>query len=261
MVSINTKNIKYLMMIIVIVMEQKVIEKKRYEIKNKKTGILLLDRNLDGGLPEGSLVCVYANPKSMAEVFLYQFATARKTYYFNTSRHFKHIIANMEAMKFEVDDIEFVDIYSQYYLDEYGRFILEDRFRDKEIFDFVDHTLNTVVEKKEDANLIFDSFSFFLMLDVPQSLKEWLLNKLYSVSKETGYLIYLYVIKDLQPSQLEYMVLNISDVIFDIELERLGERVVNKLAIPKIRGRTPVSELIRFKVYEGVQIDTARDIA
>jgi KaiC/GvpD/RAD55 family RecA-like ATPase len=242
-------------------MNQELIAKTRPVVRNKKTGITLLDRNLDGGIPEGSLVCVYANPKSMAEVFLYQFATARKTYYYNTSRNFRYIIENMNSLNLETDKLEFVDVYSQYYLDESGRFILEDRYRDKEIFDYIDHSLNTIIGKDEDANLIFDHFSFFLNLEVSTSMKEWLMNRLYTISKETGHLVYLYVIKDLQTPELAYKVLTLSDVIFDIELERLGERVTNKLAIPKIRGRTPVSDLIRFKVSEGIQIDTSRDIA
>jgi len=64
-------------------------------IKSKPTGITILDIRLDGGLPEGSLVCVYANPISMPEVFLYQFASVKKTYYFNTSRPAQYIQRNI----------------------------------------------------------------------------------------------------------------------------------------------------------------------
>jgi len=114
------------------------------KIKSKATGISILDERLDGGLPEGSLVCVYANPMSNPEAFLYQFASVRKTYYFNTSRPAQYIQQNITAMGFSLENIEFIDVFTQYYLNEFGQFVLEDRYRDKEIFDFIDHQINVL---------------------------------------------------------------------------------------------------------------------
>jgi hypothetical protein len=90
------------------------------KIKSKATGISILDEQLDGGLPEGSLVCVYANPMSNPEAFLYQFASVRKTYYFNTSRPAQYIQQNITAMGFSLENIEFIDVFTQYYLNEFG---------------------------------------------------------------------------------------------------------------------------------------------
>ena len=39
----------------------------------KSTGIFILDRNLGGGLPSGSVVYISGDPKSMSEIFLHQF--------------------------------------------------------------------------------------------------------------------------------------------------------------------------------------------
>ena len=258
---------------------------------NKPTGIMVLDKRLNGGLPEGSLVCVYADPISMPEAFLYQFASVRTTYYFNTSRPPEFIRQNMLAMGFE-PDVVFVDVFSHYYLNEYGQFVVEDRYRDKEIFDFVDHQLNNIQEglfveemetpssafngftkltktkrderktiKSKEFNVIFDSISFFLNLDVSRGLKEWLLNKLYILSKQTKNLFYIYLMKNVQPLDLTYMVLDICDVVFDIETEKIGDRVSSRLAIPKIRNMPPITETFRFYISEGVQIDTSKDIA
>jgi archaellum biogenesis ATPase FlaH len=238
--------------------EQRTILKGR----NFPTGIILLDRRLDGGLPEGSMVCVHASPVAMPEAFFYQFSTVAKCYYFNTSRPSKYILRDMHLMGIEPNDVEFIDVYSHYYLNEYGQFIVEDRYRDKEIFDFVDAQLGRILEEGEDDFiLIFDSLSFFLKLNVEWGLKEWMLNKIYSITKETGNISYLYLLKDAHPPDVINKVLDMCDVIFDIIAEKIGEKIVSKVAIPKIRGGKAITEYFRYFVEEGVQIDTSRDIA
>jgi len=231
------------------------------EIKSKPTGISILDKRLDGGLPEGSLVCVYANPISMPEAFLYQFASVRKTYYFNTSRPAQYIQRNIAAMGFNLENIEFIDVFTQYYLNKFGQFVLEDRYRDKEIFDFIDHHISKILEDGGDYNVIFDSISFFLKLDVGKGLKEWLINKLYVASKQSNNLFYIYLMKDVHPDDIVYMVMDICDVIFDIDSERVGDRISSRLSILKIRDKPPMMETFKFYISEGIQIDTSRDIA
>ncbi|AAB90086.1 RAD55 family ATPase [Archaeoglobus fulgidus] len=226
------------------------------------TGIVLLDRRLDGGLPAGSFVCVYANPLAMPEAFLYQFATVLKTYYFTTSRPAKFVKQDMEKLRLDTSFVTFVDVYEQYYLNEYGQFIVEDRYRDKEIFDYVDDRLSRIAEEESgEYNVIIDSLSFFLNLNTDWGLKDWLINKLYTLAKEKGVVVYCHLIKNLHPVDVVNKVLDISDVVFDIEVERVGERLVSKFAVPKLRGKRPVTEYFRFYVEEGIQVDTSRDIA
>ncbi|MDI9643009.1 MAG: RAD55 family ATPase [Archaeoglobaceae archaeon] len=235
-------------------MEQKLI------IKNvSPTGIALLDKRLDGGLPSGSFVCVYADPIAMPEAFLYQFASISKSYYLTTNRPAKFILRDMQLMRIDTRNVNFVDIFTQYYLNEFGQFVVEDRYRDKEIFDFVSEYLNQI--GVEPASLIVDSISFFLNLEVEWGLKDWLLNKLYARSKETESPVYVYLTKNVHPVSVVYKVLDLSDVVINVESERVGERIVSKFALPKIRGRRPINEYFRFNIEEGVQVDTSRDIA
>ncbi|MEM0331945.1 MAG: RAD55 family ATPase [Archaeoglobaceae archaeon] len=225
------------------------------------TGIILLDRNLDGGIPKGSLVCVYAHPLAMPEVFLYHFSSVTKSFYFNTSRPAKYIKEDMERNSISSENVTFVDVFTQYYLNEFGQFVVEDKYRDKEIFDFLNESMEKICDKNKDFVLVVDSVSFFLSLNVEWSIKEWLLNKLYILSKENDTVVYAYLIKDLHSEDIVRRVLNISDVVIDISFERAGERIINKFAIPKIRGKKPILDYFRFYVDEGVQIDTAKDIA
>lgn len=236
-------------------MEQKLLLKKNAV----PTGIALLDKRLDGGLPAGSFVCLYADPIAMPEAFLYQFASVNNSIYLTTNRPAKFILRDMQLMRLDTKNVRFIDVFSQYYLNEYGQFIVEDRYRNKEIFDFVSESLNHGSDKN--AAIIVDSISFFLNLDVEWGLKDWLLNKLYTISKDSEKVVYVYLIKNVHPLPVVYKVLDLSDVVINVESERIGERIVSKFALPKIRGGKPINEFFRFYVEEGVQVDTSRDIA
>ncbi len=226
---------------------------------NISTGILLLDKRLGGGIPSGSTVCVYANPVSMPEVFLYQFASAGFTFYFTTSRLPKYIVEDMESLGIDPGNVEFIDVFSKYYLSESGGFIIEDQYRDRDIFDFVDSQLSRIDIRS--PVIIFDNLSFFLNLNVPMGLKEWLVNKIYATTKNLDGVSYCYLIKGSHSKEIENIVINISDVVFDIDSEKSGDKMVNRLGIPKMRRMKPIDETFRYYISDGVQIDTSRDIA
>lgn len=242
-----------------------VVTKARAEVTpTKSTGIALLDKNLGGGLPAGSVVYFSTEAGSMAEVYLYQFAAARKTYYFTTSRRAKYVNQNIIDMGFDTSDVNYVDIYGQYYLDDYGAMVerLDNEYVDREIVDFTEHQLmNIQREETGDFNIVFDTFSFYLGLNVNLGKVLRLINMLYEMTKETGILSFLYFIKDTHDQSIEREVMNLCDAVFDIVTERSGEKIVNKLYIPKIRGKGVGTSLIKFKIDDGVQIDTSRDIA
>ncbi|MCX8172851.1 MAG: RAD55 family ATPase [Archaeoglobaceae archaeon] len=223
------------------------------------TGITLLDKRLDGGLPAQSFICLYADPIAMPEAFLYQFASVNKSLYITTNRPSRFILRDMELMRLETKDVHFVDVFTAYYLNDQGQFVIDNKYRNKEIFDFVSEVLNQVRERE--LSIIVDSISFFLSLDTEWGLKDWLLNKLYLMSKDSGNTIFVYLTKNIHPLSVVYRVLDLSDVVINVESERIGERFVSKFALPKIRGKKPISEYFRFNVEEGVQVDTSRDIA
>ena len=207
----------------------------------KLTGICEVDERL-GGLPAGSLVCIYADPISTPELILYEIACSKKTYYFNTSRPSQYIKRDMELLNLNPQNVEFIDVYTQYYLNEYGQFIIEDDFRKKEIFDFVGYALSRIIENndRKDYNLIFDNISFFLKLNVSYGLKEWLINKLYVISKQTENLCFIYLMKDVHPKSVVNMVLELSDIVLDIN--RDNESI--KINILKTRYRPCKSKIL-----------------
>src|SRR5574341_738603 len=71
---------------------------------NRTTAIPILDRSLGGGLPSGAVVYILADAVSMAEVFLYQFTQARKTYYFSHERHPRYVLGDIRNYGFKSDN-------------------------------------------------------------------------------------------------------------------------------------------------------------
>ncbi|MDY6932416.1 MAG: ATPase domain-containing protein [Halobacteriota archaeon] len=229
----------------------------------KSTGINFLDSELSGGLPAGTVVYFYADAdETTSEVFLHHFSSVRKTYYFTTVRRPKYISQNITDLGLDTKNINFVDVYSQYYLNKFGEMInnVGNEFVDKEIVDFVEYQLKNIqIQEEGDFNIIIDTFSFFLELNVNLGKIIRLVNLIYELTKETGAISYLYVLNDY--NKPENKVMNLCDAVFDVKSDRLGDNVYNKLSIPKMRGKTEVNDLIKFKVASGIQIDTTRDIA
>ncbi|NPE28888.1 recombinase RecA [Methanococcoides sp. SA1] len=229
------------------------------------TGIYILDRILGGGLPLSSMIYFSADPRSMAEVFLYEFTQSRKTYYFTTGRRPKYIMRDILNQHLDPSRIIFIDIYSEYYFTPLGDMIdnVGNEYVDSKIIEFAEYNLDNIQNDVGDEaiNIIFDNFSFFMNLNVNPGLLKRLTNIIYETSKEINSMTYLYSLKGCYDEHIENEVLNASDVIFDVSVDRSCDHIVSKLAIPKIRGMVPNSDVLKFKVSEGVQIDTSRDIA
>jgi len=116
-------------------------------------------------------------------------------------------------------------------------------------------------EEFGDINIIIDTLSFFLGLNVNIGQIKKLMNVIYETTKETNGLTYLYGLKDTHDKALENEVINTCDAVFDVELHHGTDELVSKLALPKIRGMSPLTEMLKFRVNGGIQIDTSTDIA
>ena len=229
------------------------------------SGIYVLDRSIGGGIPGGSVIYISATTKSMSEVFLYQFTQSRKTYYFCTERRPKYVQQDIANMNFDTSQIVFVDVYGSYFMSQNGEMIDigGNGFMDAKIVEFMEYNLKSILSEETDGeiNIIVDTFTFFMNLNLNSGIVRRLMNIIYETTKETGGLTFLYSLKDSHDQKLENEIVNTCDAIFDVDIEKTGDKIINKLSIPKIRGMTPTTEMIKFKIGEGIQIDTSRDIA
>lgn len=231
----------------------------------RRIGIPQLDRKLGNGLPAGSMILIASDPFSMTEIFLYQFAQTRPTYYFTTDRRPDYIYRDIENLDFDTSNITFVDVYSEYFLTPHGEMAdnIGNQYLDLKIIDFSEYNLKKIRgEYESDVNIIIDSFSFYMNLQVnPGRIKKFI-NYIYEITKDTKGLTFLHYHKEQQTSSIENDIKKASDVIFDIKVELSENKILNKLYVPKIRGKIPPTDVIRYKITErGIQIDTAKDIA
>jgi len=229
------------------------------------SGIYVLDRSIGGGIPGGSVIYISATTKSMSEVFLYQFTQSRKTYYFCTERRPKYVQQDIENMNFDTSQIVFVDVYGSYFMSPHGEMIdnVGNEYVDAKIVEFMEYNLESILSEEPDGeiNIIVDTFTFFMNLNLNSGIIRRLMNIIYETTKETGGLTFLYSLKDSHEQKLENEIVNTCDAIFDVDVEKVGDKIISKLSIPKIRGMTPTTEMIKFKIGEGIQIDTSKDIA
>lgn len=237
----------------------------RYSHCILSSGIYLLDGSVGGGIPSGSVVYITADAKSMSEVILYQMTQSRKTYYFCTERHAEFVRHDIANMHLDVSDIVFVDIYDSFFMSESGEMIsnVDDEYVATKIVDFLEYNLKSILSKESGnaVNIIIDTFTFFLTLNLNPGVIKKLMNTIYETTKENEGLAFLYSLKGSQNLKLENDMINKSDVVIDVDIEKNNEDIVNRISIPKIRGMTPTAKLIKFKVDGGIQMDTSKDIA
>ncbi|MFB6090733.1 MAG: RAD55 family ATPase [Halobellus sp.] len=202
------------------------------------TGVSVLDRQLDGGIPPGSIVLLSADPASQSELFLYELTAVRATLYLTTIRSDQAVRDALDRMSGRVGDPTIRDVGGNAPLDTANRFVRD---------------------LPEGANLIVDVVD---ALEEPEPARyRQFLNELQNHMVNTGGLAVLHGMKrDAEPANRGYTE-HMADVVFDLRTEVKGSEIENRLAIPKFRGGNAPTETIKLQLSERVAVDTSRDIA
>ncbi|MGB8215826.1 MAG: ATPase domain-containing protein [Candidatus Methanoperedens sp.] len=215
----------------------------------KPTGISVLDRILGGGINCGSVVNISADARSMAEVFLYQFAQMNKTYYFTTEKKSKDVQYSIYLRNLDYKNINFIDIHT-YSINNMS---------DEEILNLTENYIEKIaLESQEEPIIIFDNFSFYLNLNIDSKRFRSFMNHIINKTYNSKGISYLYTFK--QNNKFEDIIYSLSDFIFDIELEQNGEKVTNQLSVLKNKMGAIPQDRIRFKFSDAIQIDTTKEI-
>ena len=202
------------------------------------TGISVLDRELEGGIPAGSIVLLKADPASQSELFLYELTAARPTLYLTTVRSDQAVEDAITAAKTRTGSPTIRDVGGDAPLDRANRLV---------------GTL------PEEATLIVDVADSLERYD--RSRYRRFLNELQTVMVNTGGIAILHGMKGVDVPDNRDLTAHVADVVFDLRTKVTTAEVENRLIVPKFRGGKALSEPIKLQLADQVRIDTSRDIA
>ncbi|MDS0258214.1 transcriptional regulator [Haloarcula sp. S1CR25-12] len=208
-------------------------------VNRLRTGIDVLDRKLDGGIPAGSIVALTAQPASQAELFLYELTATRGTLWLSLDRTAESVVASIEQTPANTGDPTVRHISGEAPLDNAGKL---------------------VSALPETSNLIVDPLDV-LEAQEPHSRYRAFMNDLQNHIVNTGSLAILHCLDGHDVPMLRDTTEHFADVVFQLKTRTTGDEVENKLAIPKFRGGRAPNDIIKLDLVEQVSIDTSRDIA
>lgn len=202
------------------------------------TGITVLDRQLGGGIPPGSIVLLSATPASQSELFLYELTAARGTLYMTTVRSDAAVEDAIRRCSTRVGSPTIRDVGSDAPLD---------------------HANDLIRALPENANLIVDVVDVLERVD-PARYRNFL-NGLQTHMVNTGSIAVLHGLNGRSVPDNRDMTEHMADIVFDLRTEVNGSEIVNRLAVPKFRGGAALEETIKLRLAKQVTVDTSRDIA
>jgi KaiC/GvpD/RAD55 family RecA-like ATPase len=203
------------------------------------TGIDILDRKLDGGIPEGSIIALTAEPASQAELLLYELTASRGTLYLSTGRSAQAITDGFERSPARTGDPEIRHVGD-----------------DGEPLDQANQLIRAL---PENANLIVDAADPLERRDAVRYRN--FLNDLQTQMVNTSGLAFLHCLDGVAPPENRDVTEYMADVVFRLETNLNGEEIENRLLVPKFRGGSALTEAIKVELTESVSVDTSRDIA
>jgi KaiC/GvpD/RAD55 family RecA-like ATPase len=206
--------------------------------KRLPTGITVLDRQLDGGLPAGSIVYLGARPASQSELILYELTAARGTLYLTTARSVEAVRDALERSSVQTGNPTVRDVDGDGPVDQAHRLIRG---------------------LPDEANLIVDIVD--VLERVEPSRYRMFLNEVQTHMINTGGITVLHGMKTRSVPENRGLTEHMADVVFDLETRVKGSEIENRMAIPKFRGGRALDETIKLRLTEEVDVDTSRDIA
>lgn len=206
--------------------------------KRLRTGINVLDRKLDGGIPSGSIVALTAAPASQAELFLYELTATRGTLYISLDRNGDSVSNSIDSATTRTGDPTVRDVTGDAPLDNAAKL---------------------VSALPQESNLIIDPADV-LERQEPTRYRNFL-NELQNHIYNTESLAILHCLDGHNVPPLRDTTEHMADLVFQLDTSVKGDRIENKLAIPKFRGGQALTDIIKLELAEEVDIDTSRDIA
>ncbi len=202
------------------------------------TGVDVLDRKLDGGIPAGSTVALCAEPASQAELLLHELTATRGTLYVTLGRTEEAVADTIAHSSTRAGDPTI-------------RHVTGDAP--------IDNTAKLVSALPEASNLIIDPADVLEREDVDRYRN--FLNELQNHIHNTGGLAVLHCLAGVDIPRGRDTTRHMADVVFDLETRVGSDTIENRLTVPKFRGGRALTDVVKLELADEVAIDTSRDIA
>ena len=202
------------------------------------TGVDALDRELDGGIPPGSVVAYQAPPASQSELLLYELTNTRPTLYLTTDRTEDAVSDAFDRASCPTGDPQV-------------RFVPGDAP--------LENARRLFRSLGEGANLVIDPSDTLERTD--RNRFQNFLNDLQNHMRNTGSLAVLHCMRGDRTPDLRTTTEHMADVVFDLRQKFDGNEVETRLAVPKFRGGHALTDTIKLELADRVRVDTSRDIA
>ena len=200
-------------------------------------GIDALDRQIDGGIPAGSIVAYCAPPASQSELLLYELTNTRHTLYLSTDRTEDAVADAFSRADCPTGDPDIRYVSNEAPLENAWRMFRELGGGENLIIDPAD-----ALERTERGR--YQNF----------------LNELHNHVQNTGSLAILHCMRGTDPG-LRTVTEHMADVVFDLRQHVEGSEIETRLSVPKFRGGHALAETIKLELIDRVRVDTSRDIA
>lgn len=201
-------------------------------------GVTALDRQLDGGLPPGSVVAYSAPAASQSELLLYELTRTRTTLYLSTDRSEDAVADALEKATCPTGSPEI-------------RFVPGDAP--------LENARRMIRSVGEETNVIVDTCDLLERAD--RGRYQRFLNEVSNHMQNTGSLAVFHCMERNDGPPLRATTQHMADVVFELDRRHNGSEIETRLSVPKFRGGRALTETIKLELEERVRVDTSRDIA
>lgn len=202
------------------------------------TGIDVLDRHLNGGIPRGRVAMLSAPPTSQSELFLYELASVQRMVYLTTERSKRTVRDVLERTGAASDDVEVHRVDDA------------DPLADAE---------RSIRDLPDRSTVVIDPIR--LLEQQPESEYRSFLNELKTATTEADGVAFLHCLDGRGVSDKRDLTEYVTDIILDLSTELRGDTIENRLTVPKFRGGQALEEAIQLNLTTDVSIDISRKIA
>ena len=201
----------------------------------RSTGNIELDRNLNGGIPTGSLVVIRTDPSTQGEVILKQLTQQHSTLYLSTLRT-------------EPDIENWLDTPPGQARVEYT-------------------AMDTPIEKvKENIGMVNEQVNIILDPINPLENEDYskyvtMLQSFKTHLENTDSIGIVHMLKNGDGPDHRSNTLAMADMVWDLDQELKGEELETRLKVTKCRSGVLPDKVSKVDLRDRVIIDTSRDIA